>query len=89
MSRGRMALRCLYETDTLDDGTVQFIPCAVFENEAGYRPMRGADELTAAWYWGDTHERCQAACDKYNADMGLSDLDVMEIVTSSMRLQNT
>jgi len=89
MSGDRMAMKCLHETDTMKDGTVRFIPCAVIENEAGYRPMRGADELTMAWYWGETHEECQAHCDSYNEDMGLTPEDVMEIVSSSMRLSFT
>ena len=83
----RFAMVCLHETDTMEDGTVRYIPCCIKEGDAGYFPMRGnPDKLQSAWYWGKTHEECSEICDIYNQDLGLTAEDVREIIASSMRL---
>ena len=87
MSRKRMVLKCLHETDKID-GEHHYIPCAIHEDEAGYRPMRGKGIGAMPWYWGTSHEQCQRHCDTYNKEAGYTEKDVMEIVTSSMRASN-
>ena len=84
----RYAYQCLHETDLID-GVRHYIPCLVKENVGGYFPMRGIDGISLPWYWGTSHERCQEICDKVNKENGLTDVDVMEIVSSSIRMQNT
>lgn len=86
-SEPRYAYRCLHENDEID-GVRHFIPCLIKENVGGYFPMRGRGELSSPWYWGTSHERCQELCDQQNKKMGLTDVDVMEIVSSSIRMQN-
>ncbi len=81
----RMAMTCLHEADELENG-MHYIPCAIYENEAGYRPMRGNGPYALPWYWGSTHEECLKRCDEYNAMLGLTPEDVREIITSSMIL---
>ena len=87
MSRKRMAMKCLHEADKIDE-EYHYIPCAVYEDEAGYRTMRGNGEYALPWYWGTSHEACQKHCDDYNRKLGLNEKDVMEIVTSSIRASN-
>lgn len=61
-----------------------FIPSLVTEGEWGHTPMTGGPGGTP-WYWGSTYEEAKTVAAKANADNGLSDTDVAEIVASSMR----
>jgi len=89
MSEPREVMTSLHEADKMEDGTYRFIPCLVTENEAGYRPMRGADSLAAPWYWGNTNDECQARCDEWNRETyRIEPEEALEIVASSMRAQN-
>lgn len=66
------------------DGVMNFIPCQVVENESGYSSMRGGPDQ-APWYWGKTFEECQAMCDKYNDERGISPKEAAIIHASSFR----
>ena len=76
--------------------------CMVVEDEAGYRPMTGRDELAAPWYLArlDDHRdedgkvdyaalwrAAQRTVDEWNEEHGYSRSEATEIVTSSMRAQ--
>ena len=76
--------------------------CTVVEDEAGYRPMTGNDELAAPWYLArlDDHRdedgkvdykalwlNAEQTADSYNEEQGYSRSEAAEIVTSSMRAQ--
>ena len=76
--------------------------CMVVEDEAGYRPMTGRDELAAPWYLArlDDHRdedgkvdyaalwrAAQRTVDEWNEEHGYLRSEAMEIVTSSMRAQ--
>lgn len=60
-----------------------FIPSLVTEGERGHTPLTGGPGGTP-WYWGGTYEEARTVCAKANADKGLSETDVVEIVSSSM-----
>jgi hypothetical protein len=67
------------------DGEKQSIPSLVREGESGHHPMRGQGTCAQPWYWGNTYEECQERCDRYNEkELGLSKLEAMKIVASSM-----
>jgi len=87
METQRYAYICLHENDVIDDER-HYIPCLVKENIGGYFPMRGRDELSLPWYWGKSHAECQKHCDDENKLMGLSEEDVRDIISSSIRAQN-
>ena len=76
--------------------------CMVVEDEAGYRPMTGRDELAAPWYLArlDDHRdedgkvdyaalwrAAQRTVDEWTEEHGYSRSEATEIVTSSMRAQ--
>tara|TARA_A100001515_G_scaffold37961_1_gene29853 strand:- start:1849 stop:2175 length:327 start_codon:yes stop_codon:yes gene_type:complete len=76
--------------------------CMVVEDEAGYRPMTGRDELAAPWYLArlDDHRdedgkvdyaalwrAAQRTVDEWNEEHGYLRSEATEIVTSSMRAQ--
>ena len=76
--------------------------CMVVEDEAGYRPMTGGDELAAPWYLArlDDHrdedgkvdfptlwEKAEQTVDSWNEKQGYSRSEATEIVKSSMRAQ--
>ena len=86
MERGqRFMLTCLFETDTMEDGTVKFIPCMIKEGVKGYFPMRGnVDDFQAPWYFGNDHKTCQKLCEQYNKELGLTPKDREEILISSL-----
>ena len=94
----RMVAYNAYETD--GNGVIW---CMVVENEAGYRPMTGRDELAAPWYLAsfENHadkdgkvnyktlwENAERTVKSANERDGYSEKDVMLIVASSMRAQN-
>ena len=86
MSEARQVMISVHEADKMEDGTYRFIPCLVTENEPGYAPMRGSDDLAQPWYWGNTNEECQEACDKWNLETwGITPEEAMQVVASSMR----
>ena len=76
--------------------------CMVVEDEAGYRPMTGRDELAAPWYLArlDDHrdedgkvdyaalwEHAEKTVNSWNEEHGYSRLEALEVVASSMRTQ--
>lgn len=64
-----------------------FIPSVVYENESGHHPLVGKGDLARPWYWGQTYEAAKDVCANQNRSLGLSEDEVVEIVTSSMRRQ--
>ena len=62
-----------------------FIPSVVTEDEPGHTPMRGNGPLASPWYWGDDLATARRIAAKANADLGLSDSDVRDIIASSFR----
>ena len=87
-----------YNAHVSDD--VGIIWCTVVEDEAGYYPMTGRDELAAPWYlarfehhkkedgsidYKAAEERAEEVADSYNWDNGFTRREVMDVVTSSMR----
>ena len=94
----RMVAYNAYETD--GNGVIW---CMVVENEAGYRPMTGRDELAAPWYlatftnhtdedgkvnYKTLWENAEKTAKASNEADGYSEEDAMLIVASSMRAQN-
>jgi hypothetical protein len=61
-----------------------FIPSVVREGEGGHSPMIGNGAFAVPWYWGQTHEEAERVCAQANAELGLSEEDVIDIVSSSM-----
>ena len=77
--------------------------CMVVEDQAGYIPMTGKDELAAPWYLAmlDDHrnddgevdykslwESANETADVYNRRQNYSERDVLNVVASAMREQN-
>ena len=62
-----------------------FIPSVVTENEPGHTPMRGNGSHASPWYWGNDLATARRTAAKANADLGLSDSDVRDIIASSFR----
>jgi len=66
-----------------DDG--QYIPCLAFENVSGCFPMRGDPaKHQTPWKWGADYDKACEIADKYNERLGLTKVEAMEIVFSSM-----
>ncbi len=93
----RMVAYNAYMTD--DEGVIW---CMVVEDEAGFRPMTGRDELAAPWYLArlDNHRdedgkvnyaalwlNAEQTADKYNEENGYSRSEALEIAASSMKAQ--
>jgi hypothetical protein len=57
-----------------------YIPCVVTEGMEGYRPLSGADEFAAPWYWGNDKKIAQKIADDYNKGLGLSEEEIVSIV---------
>lgn len=70
-------------SSTTDGG---FIPSIVTEGEPGHALMSGNGPLSRPWVWGPTFEQAQQQAREANAERGLSEDDVLDIITSSMRL---
>ena len=79
---------CVYVPETAYVEGKGFIPSVVREDEAGHTPLMGRGELAQPWFWGPTIEDAQRQADEYNTALGLTEEDVVEIVTSSMRAEN-
>lgn len=58
----------------------------VEENEPGYSWTGNIPEggLQAPYYWGHNLVEAKKTCRRLNTDMGLSERDVLDIITSSM-----
>lgn len=62
----------------------------VVENESGHFPTGGGD--TAPWYWGDRENESKSFVEatelaaRKNAELGYSETQIADILTSSMRL---
>lgn len=62
-----------------------FVPSLVFENEPGHFPMKGDPEkLQEPWVWGPTLKDAEKAAKAMNERMGVSEVDAIRIVASSM-----
>jgi hypothetical protein len=61
-----------------------FIPSLVTENEAGHTPLSGNGPFATPWVWGPSFEQAQEQAREANEKRGLSEDDVLDIVTSSM-----
>lgn len=74
--------RCLYvfETSLTEHG---YIPSMVTEGEPGHALMSGNGEHAAPWYWGHDLSNARAIAEKSNKEMGLSPIDVIDILASS------
>ena len=71
--------------DQRDEGG--FIPSVVYEGEGGHYPLRGRGAFAIPWHWGQEYEKALAVCADANRDLGLTEDDVEEIVTSSIAAQ--
>ena len=61
-----------------------YIPSLVIENESGHYPMTGGPDQEP-WYWGDTIERAEQVCARFNLDRyGISKATAARIVGSTM-----
>lgn len=61
-----------------------YIPSLVTEGEPGHSPMIGSGELSEPWYWGQDIDTAKRIAAKANADKGLSEQDVEDIIHSSI-----
>ncbi len=61
-----------------------YVPSAVTEGEAGHTPMTGNGEHASPWYWGHDLAKAKAIAAQANAELGLSERDVLDIIVSSM-----
>lgn len=62
----------------------------VTEGEAGHAPTgtwpyEGKPGQTMPWFWGHDYEAAKRLAQQENGRLGLSDQDVFDIITSSMR----
>jgi hypothetical protein len=75
--------RCfmVFRTQFDDSG---FIPSLVTEGEAGHAPLVGRGEHASPWHWGKTYEEAKAFTARENQRLGLSELDVIDIIASSI-----
>lgn len=64
-----------------------YVPALVTEGEPGYGLMLGNGEFAAPWYWGTDIAVAKEVARKANADLGLSETDVADILTSSITAQ--
>jgi hypothetical protein len=77
---------CYYIVDSEYDEGHGYVPVIVRENEAGYHPMRGdGSEFAVPWYWGKDIDTAERIARERNAEMGLTQHDVNEIVSRNMR----
>lgn len=76
---------CFYISPGQDPGTEGYIPSVVVLDEPGHFPLCGRDDGAAPWRWGKTLEEAEAVCAKANAERGMDEERVSEIVASSMR----
>lgn len=75
------------------DGYVEdggFRVSVVFENEPGHSPTgtwpyHGHFGEKMPWFWGETYEIAKTTAREENKKLGLSDQDVRDIITSSMK----
>lgn len=61
-----------------------YIPSVVTEGEAGHSPLMGNGPFAEPWYWGKTYQEALSIAARANADKGLTEADVAEIMSSSM-----
>jgi hypothetical protein len=74
------------------DGYVQgqgFRVSVVFENTPGHFPTgnwpyNGSPEQKVPWFWGHDLEAAKQTCDAQNERMGVSPVEALKIITSSM-----
>jgi hypothetical protein len=79
---GGSARRCFYVSpDALTEHG--YIPSVVTEGEPGHAPLTGQGTAAAPWYWGHDYEQACRIAKKANAELGLSDADVVRIMLSS------
>lgn len=69
------------ETMKTDQG---YIPSVVTEGEPGHAPLTGNGNCASPWYWGHDIETAKKIAAQANAELGLTEADVSEIVLSSM-----
>jgi len=61
-----------------------YIPCVAVERRRGYYLMAGRGPHCAPWTWGKDYEKACRAADAMNARMGLTPVEAIKIVASSM-----
>ncbi|MEV4708213.1 hypothetical protein [Actinoplanes sp. NPDC049316] len=66
-----------------------YIPSIVNEDEPGHTPLRGNGPYASPWYWGHDITTARAIAAKANADLGLTETDVRDIIASSFRAGET
>lgn len=79
-----MNRKCFYIDPTQDVDENGYIPSLVTENEPGHAPLVGNGSHAQPWYWGKTLEQANAIAKQQNERLGLTDRDVIEIISSSM-----
>ena len=61
-----------------------YIPCVAIEGERGYRPLSGRGRCSAPWTWGKDYNKANEIADDLNKKMGLSKMEALKIVGSTM-----
>lgn len=73
-----------------DQRTVFFIPASMYDAELGYQvgivKENEAGYYLTDWFWGKSFKDAEAIAHARNARAGISEIEAMEIIGSSMRL---
>lgn len=79
--------RMAYYVDETMQTPEGYVPAVVTEGVSGYRRMMGNGEHARPWFWGQDIETAKSIAAQANADMGLSEADVAEVLDSSIAKQ--
>jgi len=61
-----------------------YVPSVVYEDQDGHFPLRGNQPFQQPWYVGTSYSEARAVVAKFNEELGLSPIDVIEIIAASM-----
>jgi hypothetical protein len=67
--------------------TGKWVPSVIVEGVPGHTPMAGNGECAQPWYWGDSYLEAKATCDQVNAELGVTEAEMVRILFSSLRAQ--
>lgn len=70
-----------YRVSIVEEGVAGHTP-------TGTWPYEGKPGQQLPWFWGDDYEQAKRLADEYNARLGLTPQDALDIVTSSMAAQS-
>lgn len=75
--------QCMYIDETQEPTARGYVPALVTEGVGGFRLMSGRDGA-APWVWGPSLDDAKRTAEKYNADHGVTKVEAIKIVMSSM-----